>query len=112
MQITRQRVRPEVKINTAEVCPSCEGSGKINPSILLTDNIERDLEYILQSRPNSKIQLHVHPYIYAFMKQGLPSMQMRWFTKYFKWIKIFSKGNYQVMQYTFFDDNEDEIRLS
>ncbi len=112
MQITRQRVRPEVKINTAEVCPSCEGSGKINPSILLTDNIERDLEYILQSRPNSKIQLHVHPYIYAFMKQGLPSMQMRWFMKYFKWIKIFSKGNYQVMQYTFFDDNDDEIRLS
>ena len=25
MQITRQRVRPEVKINTAETCPSCKG---------------------------------------------------------------------------------------
>ena len=111
MQITRQRVRPEVKINTAEICPSCEGSGKINPSILLTDNIERDLEYILQSRPNSKIQLHVHPYIYAFLKQGLPSMQMRWWLKHFKWIKLVANSNYAVMQYTFFDNNEDEIRL-
>ncbi|MFK7806920.1 MAG: ribonuclease E/G [Saprospiraceae bacterium] len=111
MQITRQRVRPEVKINTAEVCPSCEGSGKINPSILLTDNIERDLEYILQSRPNSKIHLHVHPYIYAYLKQGFPNIQMRWFRKYFKWIKLVSKGDYQVMEYTFYDDNEDEIRL-
>ena len=57
MQITRQRVRPEVKINTAEVCPSCNGTGKINPSILLVDDIQRDLDFILQSRPNSKIQL-------------------------------------------------------
>jgi ribonuclease G len=112
MQITRQRVRPEVIINTEEVCPSCEGSGKINPSILLTDNIERDLEFILQSRPNSKIQIHVHPYISAYLKKGWPSMQMRWYFKYFKWVKIVTKGNFQVMQYTFFDGNEDEIRLS
>ena len=26
MQITRQRVRPEVKINTSEVCPTCNGT--------------------------------------------------------------------------------------
>ena len=51
MQITRQRVRPEVKINTAETCPSCKGTGKLNPTILLIDDIERDLEFIVQSRP-------------------------------------------------------------
>ena len=53
MQITRQRARPEVKINTAEVCPTCSGTGKMNPSILLTDDIERDIKFILQSRPKS-----------------------------------------------------------
>ncbi len=111
MQITRQRVRPEVKINTAEVCPSCNGSGKINPSILLTDNIERDLEFILQSRPHSKIHLHVHPYVYAYLRRGLPSIQMKWYMKYFKWIKVVAKTDYQVMQYVFFDANADEIRL-
>ncbi len=32
VQITRQRVRPEMNIITAEVCPMCKGSGQITPS--------------------------------------------------------------------------------
>ena len=112
MQITRQRVRPEVKINTAEVCPSCNGSGKINPSILLTDSINRDLEFIIQSRPNSKLKLRAHPYIHAFLTKGIPSLQMKWYMKFFKWIKIDADANYQVMQYKFYDKNDDEIRLN
>ncbi len=112
MQITRQRVRPEVKINTAEACPSCKGSGKISPSILLTDEIERDLEYILQSRPNSKLFLSVHPYIEAYLRRGLPSMQMKWYMKHFKWIKVKSENEYRLDEYNFFDGNQDEIRLN
>ena len=112
MQITRQRVRPEVKINTEEVCPSCNGNGKINPSILLTDNIDRDLEFILQSRPNSKLKVKVHPYIHAFLTKGFPSRQMNWYLKFFKWVTVMSDGNYPVTQYTFYDKNDDEIRLN
>ncbi len=112
MQITRQRVRPEVKINTAEVCPTCSGSGKINPSILITDDIERDLKFILQSRPNSKITLQVHPYLDAFLKRGWPSRQMDWFLKFYKWVKISAVQDFHLNDYTFFDGNEDEIRLN
>ncbi len=112
MQITRQRVRPEVKINTAEDCPSCSGSGKINPSILLTDDINRDLEFIIQSRPQSKIQLKVHPYIYAYLRHGFPSIQWKWYLKRFKWINILAESGYQLMEYKFFDGNNDEIRLN
>jgi ribonuclease G len=111
MQITRQRVRPEVKINTAEVCPTCNGTGEINASILLTDDIQRDLEFIIQSRPNSKINLHVHPYIFAYLKKGFPSMQMKWYKKYFKWIKLVDSPDFQLNQYKFYDGNNDEIRL-
>jgi len=111
MQITRQRVRPEVKINTAELCPSCKGSGKINPSILLTDELERDLKHILQSRPKSKLQLTCHPYIEAYLKKGIPSIQMRWYMKFYKWIKIRANADYSMTAYKFFDGNEDEIRL-
>lgn len=112
MQITRQRVRPEVTINTAEICPACNGTGKINPSILLTDDIERDLDFILQSRPNSKITLNVHPYIDAFLKQGIMSVQRKWYMKHFKWVKIESKTDYQLTEYKFYDSNKDEIRLN
>ncbi|NLA25139.1 MAG: Rne/Rng family ribonuclease, partial [Bacteroidales bacterium] len=39
MEITRQRVRPEIFIKTAETCPTCTGTGKVEASLLLTDEI-------------------------------------------------------------------------
>ena len=112
MQITRQRVRPEVKINTTEVCPTCNGTGRSNATILITDDIERDLTFISQSRPKSKIKLVVHPFIHAYLKRGLPSMQLNWWWNYGKWIRIESDSNYPLTQYTFFDENDDEIRMN
>ena len=112
MQITRQRVRPEVKIDTSEDCPTCKGSGKINPSILITDEIERDLNYILSSRPKIKLSLHVHPYLHAFLKRGMPSHQMNWYFKYHKWVKLKSEEDFYLNNYKFYDGNDDEIRLN
>ena len=112
MQITRQRVRPEVSINTAEVCPTCNGTGKVNATVLLIDDIQRDLTFISQARPKSKIYLHVHPYVDAFLKKGLPSVQMQWYRQYLKWIRIQPNSDFHLNKYKFFDSNEDEIRLN
>ncbi len=112
MQITRQRVRPEVKIDTSETCPTCKGEGKINAAILLTDEIQRDLEFIINSQPPSKLVLAVHPYVLAYLKQGFPNTQHNWFLKYKRWIKLRSNIDYQVVEYRFFDGNDDEIRLN
>jgi ribonuclease G len=112
MQITRERVKPEVKITTAEVCPSCLGTGKVNASILVTDEIDRDLLYILQSRPNSKFSLQVHPFVYAHFKHGFPSIQMKWYLKYKRWIPLTPNADYHLNEYRFFDTSQDEIRLN
>jgi ribonuclease G len=112
MQITRQRVRPEVKINTAEVCSACNGTGKVTPSILVTDDIERDLKFILQSDSKGKVVLKTHPFVQAYLKKGFPSIQMKWLQRYFKWVKIVADPAYHVSEYKFFNDTEDEIRLS
>lgn len=112
MQITRQRVRPEVKIDTTESCPTCNGTGKSNASILVSDQVERDLDFILQTEPKSKITLVAHPYIEAYFKKGFPSIRMGWFKKYGKWIRINSNSDYMLNEYRFFDGNEDEIRLT
>ncbi|MEM9887251.1 MAG: Rne/Rng family ribonuclease [Bacteroidota bacterium] len=111
MQITRQRVRPEIKISTTEVCPTCRGAGKINATILLTDEIERDLNLIMQSRPRVKIYLHAHPYIEAYLKKGFINKQVRWYMEHQKWIRIIPNNNFHLLEYKFFDANEDEIRL-
>ncbi|MFZ1748848.1 MAG: Rne/Rng family ribonuclease [Saprospiraceae bacterium] len=112
MQITRQRTRPEVNIDTTEVCPACQGSGKVNPSILIIDNIERDINYIMNSRPKSTFKLEVNQFILAYLKQGFPSIQMKWFFHYKKWISISSDPNFHLFEYKFYDEADDEIRLS
>jgi len=111
MQITRERVKPEVKITTAEVCPSCQGTGKVNASILVIDEIERDMQYILQSRPSSRFSMHVHPFVFSYLKKGFPSMQMKWYMKHKKWIPILPNADFHINEYKFFDSGEDEIRL-
>lgn len=112
MQITRERARPEVMVNTAEMCPTCNGTGQVNATILMTDDVERDLEFIMQSRPKSPLQLRVHPFLEAFLKRGFPSRQMRWFMRYNKWVRVSPNSDYHLTEYRFFDGNDDEIRLN
>ena len=111
MQITRERARPEVMMDTAELCPTCGGTGKVNATILLTDDIERDLEAVMQSRPKAALYLRTHPYIEAFLKRGFPSRQMRWFMKYNKWVRIIANPDYPLSDYRFYEGNDDEIRM-
>lgn len=111
MQITRQRTRPEIKIDTAEQCPTCNGSGKVNATILQTDVLERDLQYIISSRPKAKLELHVHPFIFSHLKYGFPSIQQKWYFRFSKWVKIIKDPEFSLMEYKFYDKEGDEIRL-
>lgn len=112
MQITRERVRPAIKINTDEECPSCHGTGKVRPTILLVDEIERDLAYILSNRPDIKLTLKVHPYLQAFLLKGLKNKRVSWYFKYKKWIQIKADSNFSMIEYKFFDAIGDEIRFT
>ncbi|MBK9992452.1 MAG: Rne/Rng family ribonuclease [Saprospiraceae bacterium] len=112
MQITRQRERPEVKLDTSENCPACNGSGKINPSILLVDAIEKDLDFIMKTRPSKNLILSVHPYVAAYLKKGLIHSQWKWYFKYHNWIKIKEDVDMPLVQFNFFDGPDEEIRLN
>jgi len=109
MQITRQRTKPEVKINTDEKCPSCDGSGKMRSAILIIENIERGIRNIAQSRPKTKLKLSVHPFIRAYIKAGFPSLRMKWYRTYSKWINVTEDSDKAITQFQFFDGNNDEI---
>ncbi len=112
MQITRQRTGPEIKIDTSEKCPTCNGTGKSQPTLLLTDEIERDLEFILQSHPKIKLTLKVHPYVEAYLRRGFPSKRMNWMMKHGRKVKIEGSDDFPLMEYKFFDGAKEEIRLS
>jgi len=112
MQITRQRVRPELEINNLEQCPSCLGTGKVTPSIVLGDEIERSVDYIISSHPKAKIALKVHPYIHSYFTKGIFSKQWSWFMKYKKWIKLIPMEDFHLNEFKFIDVYNDEIRLN
>jgi ribonuclease G len=113
VQITRQRVRPETNVAILEKCPTCDGTGEIKPSILLTDEIENNINYLLQDQNESYLEVGVHPYTHAFIRQkGLfRSLQWKWFFKYRKWIPVMPVNSYHLLEYHFFNKAKDEIKF-
>ncbi len=111
MQITRQRVRPEESIETAESCPTCKGSGKIVPTVLFADEIDGKVKYILKDLNKRKLLVKLHPYVAAYLTKGIKSIRNQWFLKYFKWVKIEGNNSFSFLEYHFYDDNMEEIIL-
>ena len=111
IEITRQRVRPETDIETAEVCPVCEGTGNITASILFADEIENNLSYLITDQKIKKLTLQVHPYIESHFKRGIFSKQMKWFFKYKKWIPVTGITNLHLLQYVFKGKDGEVIKV-
>jgi ribonuclease G len=116
VEITRQRVRPETDIKTAEKCPTCNGTGEIEASILLTDDIEAHLERVAEKRKAQEIALCVHPYIESYITREhgtfwkKKSIQRDWSKKYGIKLSMRSVESYTLTEYRFFDKNDEEIQ--
>ncbi len=111
MQITRQRVRPAMDVNTSEACPTCFGKGTIKPSILFTDSLENKIDYLVNKLKVKKFTLHIHPYIEAYINQGLISLKRKWQVKYGFGIKIIPNQKLAFLEYKFYDSNGEEIDM-
>ena len=111
MQITRQRMRPEMSINTTEICPTCGGTGKVASTLLLEDEIEKRLNY-LSTHSHKNLTLNVHPIVYSHLTKGwLFSIAKKWRRKYKTKLKVVSNNSYQLIEFHFFDNQEEEIKF-
>ena len=111
MQITRQRVRPEMEISTSEACPTCHGADKIRPSILFADTLRMKISYIVNTLNMKKIMLKVHPYIYAYINEGFVSLKWKWKLKYGLGVKIIPDQSLEFLEYHFYDKDRNEIDM-
>ena len=111
MQITRQRVRPAMDVNTTETCPTCFGKGTIKSSILFTDTLESKIDYLVNKLKIKKFSLHIHPYIAAYVNQGLVSLKRKWQMKYGFGIKIIPNQKLAFLEYVFYDIHGEEIDM-
>ena len=101
MQITRQRVRPAVEVEVMETCPTCMGKGKIQPSILFTDQIAEMCEH-MHEQYGRGLKLHLHPYVYAYVSRGwLFSLKAKWQLQY--GVKVVENQSLGMLEMRFLD---------
>lgn len=112
VQVTRQRVRPEMTVEVMEECPTCKGSGKITSTLLLTDEIENNIHRLILEQNEKYLKMTTHPFIHAYLTHGFPSQRMKWYFKYKKWIHIQPVSTHHITEYYFFNKNEEEIKIS
>ncbi|HEX8279360.1 MAG TPA: Rne/Rng family ribonuclease, partial [Segetibacter sp.] len=112
MQITRQRMKPEMNINTSEVCPACNGTGKITSTLLLVDEIEKKLLYLV-THQHKNLTLYVNPIVHSHLTKGwfFNSIKYKWNKKFQTKIKVLPNTNYHLTEFHFFDQDEEEIKI-
>lgn len=111
VQITRQRVRPAMDVQILEKCPVCNGSGEIKPSILVIDEIENNLRYLIQDQNEKNLSITVHPFVYAYLTKGFPSILLKWRYELKTWIRVKPNSSLHFLEYHFFNKNNDELKM-
>lgn len=111
MQITRQRVRPVMDVNVDEVCPTCFGKGTVKSSFLFTDVLESKISTMANKLGIKNFTLHVHPYVAAYINQGIVSLKRKWQVKYGFGLKVIPSQKLGFLQYEFHDKNGQEIDM-
>ena len=108
IEITRQRVRPVTNVVNTEECPSCNGTGKVEATINVIDQIESQLS--AQSKKGiPQVTLGVHPYIAAYLTKGIFSMRWKLQRQYGIKIKVMSLFEYGFLDFHFYDKSGQEI---
>lgn len=111
LQMTRQRVRPAIHIDIEENCPTCFGKGKTQPSILLTDQLESKIDYLVNKLNIKEFTLHLHPYVDAYISKGILSQKWKWKQKFGRGCKVLAEQKLGFLQYKFYDKKGIEIDL-
>jgi ribonuclease G len=111
LQITRQRVRPEMNIVTRETCPTCGGTGTIQASILVSDVIANNLDYILTKQNERGITISLHPFLHSYFTKGIISEQVKWLFHYKTWVKLIKDTSLGVVDFKFHNRYGEEIEI-
>lgn len=109
IQITRQRVRPEMNIKTREEDPSNSIDGEIEAPIIVINRINEEVKRLFK-KDHKKITLNTHPFIAAFLTKGFPSVRTKWFLEHKKWVKIQPRDAYTYLEYHFHDKDGELIK--
>ena len=109
IQITRQRVRPVLKIKTKEENPN--QNNEVEAPIILIDKIKAEISKITKNRRLKweSVYLHLHPFVAAYILEGYPSVRLKWYFKFKKWINIVPRHAYKYLEFKFLNKNRKKL---
>lgn len=110
IQITRQRVRPEMDIKTREENPNGTQGGEIEAPIILVDKMQEKLEKLFKNG-TKKVTVNAHPFVAAYLTKGFPSIRSKWFMEHKKWVKVQPRDAYTYLEYNFTDKDGKVIKV-
>lgn len=111
MQITRQRVRPEQDLDTSEKCPCCNGTGRVEATVLLEEEIEGRLAMILEQTPHRRLEVRTHPYVAAYFNAGFLSPRFKMARRLKCSLTVKAVSSYAMLEYRFFKPDGSEVTL-
>jgi len=105
------KIQMQVDVAVEESCPTCHGTGKIKSSILFTDQLESKIDRLVNQIGIKRFSLHVHPYVAAYINQGVVSLKLKWQLKYGLGCRIVPSQKLAFLQYEFYDSKRQFIDM-
>lgn len=107
MEITRQRMKEKITIDTRE--PMLHSNKyKVDQPLQIIDNISTELEHLKTMKGNYFL-LFVHPFIYAFLKKDTFSFRMKWYAKIKKWVRLVQDSSLHLGEYKLLNKDGKEL---
>jgi ribonuclease G len=109
VQITRERVRPQLEIANTELCSTCMGTGKSVGSVQLIDKIINEIFYLWDNMNQKNLSLKANPLIINYFKTGFPSLRLKWWLKHRRWLSLDIDPNSSLTSYEFINGDKQVI---
>lgn len=111
IQITRERVRAETVVTTAESCPTCNGTGYMENSVIVVERIINDIKYLVENQNQKGFSVMVHPYIYGYFKQGIYSQWVKLQLALKTRLKLIKDPKLHINQFTILNKMGEELAM-
>jgi ribonuclease G len=102
VQITRQRIRQDIMQRVSDICPMCNGKGRVQSRTSYITEIERWLQRYKGGSNSRFLKLKVNPLIKPYLTCGFFNKLLKFKFKYFLSLKVETDENLALDDFRFF----------
>ena len=73
--------------------------------------MESKIDYLVNKLKVKKFTLHIHPYVAAYVNQGIVSLKRKWQMKFGFGIKVIPNQSLAMLEYKFYDVFGEELDM-